>query len=443
MTKQINLILDEVLKQIKPSKKELKKVGVLLKEFIGKLEKKKKNLKIDAQIFVGGSFAKKTLIKKEEYDVDIFIRFEKEHKNISKLTEKMLKGWGIVKVKGSRGYFKIKIGEHLDFEIVPVRKVGNPKEAKNITDLSYSHVKYIRKKIKSEKILDEIRIAKAFCHANECYGAESYINGFSGYGLELLVYHYGSFLKFIKAVAKNKEEKIIIDIEKHHRNKQAILMDINSSKLGSPIILIDPTYKQRNVAAALSEKTFDKFKDVCKEFLENPSISFFEKKRIDIEKLKKMCIARCTTPRAARTCKQTTRHGIGGQGNEFILISAKTNKQEGDIAGSKLLKFFNHLEKEIEKLFVVKKKGFSYEGGQLAKCFFIVKKKKEILFSGPYLKDKENVKKFKKKHKKTFVKKGMIYSHEKIKINIKKFLDVWKRKNHKKMQEMSVEELEV
>ena len=63
----------------------------------------------------------------------------------------------------------------------------------------------MNKKVRSKKILDEIKIAKAFCHANNCYGAESYINGFSGYGLELLVYYYGGFLRFIKAVSKMKD----------------------------------------------------------------------------------------------------------------------------------------------------------------------------------------------------------------------------------------------
>ena len=47
-------------------------------------------------------------------------------------------------------------------------------------------------------------------------------------------------------------------------------MDLNSSKLNSPIIPIDPTYKQRNVLAALSKETFEMFQKSCKEFLENP-----------------------------------------------------------------------------------------------------------------------------------------------------------------------------
>ena len=54
------------------------------------------NLGIDAEIFVGGSFAKKTLIKKEKYDVDIFVRFDKKYTeyDISELTYKALKETG-------------------------------------------------------------------------------------------------------------------------------------------------------------------------------------------------------------------------------------------------------------------------------------------------------------------------------------------------------------
>lgn len=53
---------------------------------------------------------------------------------------------------------------------------------------------------------DEIKIAKAFCHATGCYGAESYIKGFSGYALELLIYHYKSFQSFVKAMTKVNEK---------------------------------------------------------------------------------------------------------------------------------------------------------------------------------------------------------------------------------------------
>ena len=228
--KKINQILKEVLIKVTPSKKDLTLINKFLKEFISEIKKILKKNKIDAEVFVGGSFAKKTLIKKGKYDVDIFIRFNKKYGNeISILTEKILKDTkrSFSTIHGSRDYFKINVESSFFVEIIPVIKVKNPKEAENITDLSYFHVDYIRKRLKTEKMLEEVRLAKAFCHANKCYGAESYINGFSGYALELLVCHYKSFFNFVKAMT-NIKEKEIIDIEKLYKNKREIEMNMNS-----------------------------------------------------------------------------------------------------------------------------------------------------------------------------------------------------------------------
>jgi len=421
---KIDSILKWILAEIKPSEQELKIIQEKVDRFLKELKERLEELKINAEIFIGGSFAKDTLIKKDHYDVDVFLRFGKEYENeeISKLALEALIGFeGVSIIHGSRDYFRIKLGQDNYVELIPVKKIKNSKEAENITDLSYSHVQYINKKIKTGKVRDEIKIAKAFCHANGVYGAESYVNGFSGYALELLVYYYGSFLKFISAMEK-ADKKIIIDIEKHYKNKQNIMMDINSAKLKSPVILIDPTYKQRNALAALSEETFEKFRKICRSFLKKPSIEFFRIKEMDIEKIKK-------------DAKKTK--------SEFILLEAKTNKQPGDIAGSKLLKFYNHLEEEIGKLFAVKDKGFEYKDKQNARFFFVVKKKKERILAGPKINDKYNVMKFKQRHKNTFAKKGRVYAKEKTALNLKEFIDFWKKKNSKKMKEMSISGLRI
>ena len=422
--RKINSILKDVLKKIQPPEKDLKMINNSLARFLIDIKKKIKNLKINAEIFVGGSFSKNTLIKKDVYDIDVFIRFEKNYKEISEITKKIIKGIkNPITVHGSRDYFKIKVSPIAYIELIPVIKINNPKDAENITDLSYSHVNYINKRIKkNKKILEDIMLAKAFCYANNCYGAESYISGFSGYGLELLVYHYGGFLRFIKEMVKIRKEKLIIDIEKQHKNKQDVFMNLNSSKLHSPIILIDPTYKQRNVLAALSDESFEKFKKVCAEFLRKPNLSFFELKKPDIEKIKKY----------AKEKKY-----------EFSIMKIETNRQEGDIAGSKLLKFYKHIKNEIEKYFEIKKTGFEYTGKKIADCFFVVKSKGEIFVSGPETKDKENVKSFKKIHKKNFVKKNRVYASEKVDFSLKEFIDRWKNKNREKLRDMSISELSI
>ena len=418
MKANVNSVLTKVSEQISPFKNELKEIEKKLKYFLTKLKNNSKKLKLEVEVFVGGSFAKKTIIRKKEYDVDIFLRFDKkyENKELSKLAEKILKGIVKRKIHGSRDYFEVEIDKNLFFEIIPVRKVKNTKNSENITDLSYSHVSYVRKKLKSEKILRDVKIDKAFFYANKLYGAESYIGGFSGYSLELLIYHYGSFLKFLKSVLKEKK-KIVIDTEKQFKNKQQVLMDLNAAKLDSPIVLVDPTYKYRNVLAALTNETFEDFKGVAKKFLENPSENFFVKRKVNFEK----------------TINDAKKKKL-----EVIMFNISTNKQKGSIAGSKLKKFYTHLTKEVERYFEIKIKVFEYSDNDSATCLFVVKSKKEIFIIGPEKNQKENVKKFKKAHKRTVVKKGRICAREKINFDLKQFFGGWIKKHKEKIQDMSI-----
>ena len=421
--KDINSVLKKVWEQTTPSKEELNEIDRKLKKFLIELKKRIKKLKLNTGVFVGGSFAKKTMIKKKEYDVDIFLRFDKAYENakLSGLTEQILKGIPKKKIHGSRDYFEVKVDKNLFFEIIPVRKVRNSKESENITDLSYSHVNYIRKKLKSKKILEDIKIAKAFCYANKFYGAESHIGGFSGYSLELLIYYYGSFVKFLKAL-HNEKNKVIIDIEKQFKNKREILMDLNAAKLSSPIVLVDPTYKHRNVLAALTNDTFNKLQREASNFLKNPNEIVFNEKKFNFEKIS----------------KEAKRKKL-----EFVLIKIGTKKQKGSIAGSKLKKFYGHLGKELEKYFEIKKRDFEYSNGKDAICFFVTKNKKEILIQGPEIPQKENVKKFKKAHKKTIVKSGRIYAKKKINFDTKEFLEAWSSKNKNKLKDMSIESFRI
>ena len=221
----------------------------------------------------------------------------------------------------------------------------------------------------------------------------------------------------LKEISKHKDGKIIIDIEKNYKNKNFILIDLNSSKLQSPIILIDPTFKERNALAALSKESFDKFKNHCKEFLKSPSLEKFEIKKVNIEEIKK---------------------NAEKNKNDFLILELKTERQEGDIAGSKLLKFYRHLNKEIEKFFIVKKHGFDYSEKKTAMCYFVGEKKKEVIKIGPGINDFKNVQEFRKKHKDTFEKNEKIFAREKINFSLKEFIEKWILKNKKKVNDMNI-----
>lgn len=434
---KINKILIEQLALVKPNNEELKLIEDKAKEIISKINKSLKKLKIKAKPFIGGSLAKRTIVKKEVNDVDIFIRFDKEEKIVN--FEKVMKGLGeeYRMVHGSRDYAQIK-KNNLLFEIIPTLKVSSPKKAKNITDLSYFHVNYVERKInKNKRLADEIILTKSLLHGAGCYGAESYIKGFSGYSVELLIIHYKTLMNFVKAVIKYNDtkvtslkdktikEKIIIDTEKLYRGKK-VMREINEAKLSSPIILIDPTYKERNALAALSIETFIKFQEHCKKFLKNPSLEFFKQKTVDPQKIWARAVS---------------------EGKEYGIIEITTNKQSGDIAGTKLLKFSKLFVDEMKRYYLEPEITFEYDEGQKAKIYFIGKKIGEKIIHGPP-KDKIDGciafrEKYKKLGEKVYEHNGILMVEIKIDMNLKEAISEFKKMHNKTMKEMGITEIKI
>ncbi|MBT3407463.1 hypothetical protein HN415_02140, partial [Candidatus Woesearchaeota archaeon] len=148
-----NNIFAEVLNDVRPSSETLEKINRIAKDFVGELVLKLKKRRIKADVFVGGSLAKDTLVKKDKYDIDIFVRFGNVKGDISDVLGKFVDG---KRVHGSRDYFQIFI-EDILIEIIPVKKIKKPSEAENITDLSFFHVEYLLGKLKKNpKLGDEI-----------------------------------------------------------------------------------------------------------------------------------------------------------------------------------------------------------------------------------------------------------------------------------------------
>jgi tRNA nucleotidyltransferase (CCA-adding enzyme) len=382
-------VYSEVLKKIKPNKEFESEIDGKIKEFMSRIKVK------DAKIILGGSGAKNTWLKNAN-DADIFVqfnyeKFKEKSSKLSDILEKQLKKKfkKLNKLHGSRDYFQV-IEKGFTFEIVPILNVKNSKNILNITDASPLHAIFVKGQINKKKSLaDEIRLMKQFCKANNTYGAESYINGFSGYMCELLVIYYGSFDKLIKASCKWKP-KVIIDIKKFYKNKN-ILFEMNKSKTISPLIIVDPIQNSRNASAALSDLQFEKFIKKAKKFVKKPSVKFFEEKKFDVDVVKKK--------------------------NIVIEVIVKSGKE--DVVGAKLLKAFNHIKSElINGDFVFKSDFFSWDKGKFAYfCYEIPKKRDKIkIITGPNIKFNEHIKKFKQKHKKNYIKKKVIYAKETRKI---------------------------
>lgn len=422
---EIKKVISEQIKLLKPDVSVIKELENRSREFVVKLQEEISKSKTEADVFIGGSFAKGTLLKADNYDVDIFVRFDKKYEQLSDRLERLLNtvsiklSLDVERVHGSRDYFIVRNRKMPGyFEVIPVNKISKPKEEKNVTDLTYFHGPYVKKRISG--LEDQVRITKMFMKAQEVYGAETYVKGFSGYTVELLIIKYKSFVKMLRELIKvTNEKRLVIDIEKYYKNPNEVFIQLNEAKIHSPVILIDPTYKERNALAALSKDTFVKFQKSAIAFLKSPSKKFFEKKEMDFDKIKNK------------------------NKNNFVSLHLATDKQAGDIAGTKLKKFFDLISTEIKKEFILKDNYFRYSGGNTGEGYIIAKPKKELVRIGPPMHMNKAVLSFKNKHANTFVKGKYIHAKIEIKFNLKEFLDSWKSGNSNLMKQMHITDFRV
>jgi len=324
-------ILQEVLKEITPKKEEKERLMKLAEKTLKLAKKFAKNY--GAKAILAGSITRDTWLPgKKEFDV--FILFPEEMKE-----EEMEKaGLEIGKkvIEELNGEFKIEYAEHpyvsglvdnIDIDIVPCYALKSLKKIKSAVDRTPFHVKYLEKKF-SSKLSKEVRLLKKFLDANSLYGADLKTEGFSGYTCELLIIKFKSFLNLLKQ-AVNWKPGEIIDLEKFYEEKDYPIL--RKKFKNQPLIVIDPTDKNRNTAAALSIYNFFKFKKLANDFLKNPSKSFFEEK-----KLQPMSFEEFVKKKEER-------------GTNFVFVVFSPPKVVPDILWPQLRKFATRLQNILEE----------------------------------------------------------------------------------------------
>jgi tRNA nucleotidyltransferase (CCA-adding enzyme) len=379
-----------IISKWKLSSLEEKRMRADVKQTLSKIDASLRKLRIDASAMLGGSAAKSTLLK-GDFDVDLFVRFSQKYKdkNLSDLLAKALSQFRPARLNGSRDYFQFR-QDGISYEVVPVLKIKSWKEALNVTDASPLHVDWVASKTKkNHKLIDEIILAKVFLKANRLYGAESYIGGFSGHVVDILIINYGSFLKFLKA-ASAWTPFMVVDVEKHYKGKKP---DLNQSKIG-PLILIDPVQPQRNAAAAVSLDTFNRTVGAAKKFLKNPLLSSFEREVLTPSKLKELA-----------------------RGSRLVMLELSLKKAKLDVNGAKIVKTLEFLSSKLSEAdFKPLTKGWEWDKGSKAMLWLILDKApldKVRIHPGPPISMADHVAAFRKAYKKTFVKDGKIYAEVK------------------------------
>lgn len=372
-----------ILSSIKPKADDIAKLILTKDKVMASIINSAKNSEIDVVLAQGGSTAKGTHLN-GDFDIDLFVRFKDISKDISNRLELLLADFAIdnnliiERIHGSRDYFTFSF-EGLFFEIVPVKFVENISDVENITDMSPLHVEWIKKHL-TPSLQDDIRLAKQFCKSALVYGAESFINGVSGHVLDILVVHYGSFDKWIDAVA-SWSGVTVIDSNKEHVD---VFKSLNQSKLISPLIVIDPVDKSRNAAAAVSQEKYVSLIARCNSFLQKPSKDFFSIPSFNLSSL-----------------KNKKRNG------ESIFV-LKVTPQIGkkDVVATRILKVFEFLDRHLQLYdFVVRDANWFYGENECYLYYFVKKEELEetVIRQGPPLNLEEDTLRFKDAHPTAFI----------------------------------------
>ena len=236
---------ESILKDIKPTDEEKEHVENVSLRIMDFLQETCYSEGVDARVTLVGSVAKNTALKGKS-DIDIFIAFplDTDKKYLKEtgldLAHKCCDKFNTIAQHhfASHPYVTTDI-EGCEVDIVPCYAIEDGSQLKSAVDRTILHTRYVKDNL-SKSQEDEVLLLKRFMAMTGTYGSEFKVGGFAGYLCELLIINYGNFEDTLKA-AINWKYGEIINLEKH--GKPSIFKD--------PLIVIDPTDKNRNVAAAL------------------------------------------------------------------------------------------------------------------------------------------------------------------------------------------------
>ena len=265
-------MLSQVLTLIKPSKKERKEEQRFAKAVAAKV---RKAVPKGCRVAITGSIAKGTFLR-DSKDLDIFVLFSKTQPKerfeslIVSVVKKAFPGTGYQLSYAEHPYARFHHGGRR-VDLVPAYAIKHAGERLSAVDRSVLHTKYILKNMKIRQ-KDGVLLLKKLLKANGLYGAEIKIEGFPGYLCELLVLRYRSFMGLVSAAAL-WNPPTIIDLERHYKTKKEI--PSLPKRFGPGLIVIDPTDRNRNVAAAVSLENLKRYILLCRRLQKNPKEDHF------------------------------------------------------------------------------------------------------------------------------------------------------------------------
>jgi len=222
------------------------------------------DLPVEADVMQVGSTARGTWTS-GDHDLDVFVRFDPA------LDREALERYGLavgnaVLPDGHEEYAEhpyVKgVVDGFDVDLVPCYRVDAATEIRSAVDRTPFHNDYVEAHLDAEAA-GEVRLLKQFCKGVGVYGSDLRTRGFSGFLAELLILEYGDFRGVLEAAA-DWHPPVRLDPEDH-----------GTVTFDDPLVVVDPTDPERNVAAVVEAENVARFQHHARAFLAEPSPDAF------------------------------------------------------------------------------------------------------------------------------------------------------------------------
>ncbi len=292
MSDAFDAVTDRVRSRVDPDPTEQERLREVAETLIARAEAAVEELPVSADVLQVGSTARGTWTSGDR-DIDVFVRFPPDLSREQLEQHGLQVGWEVLPegreefaehpyVTGERSGFAV--------DVVPCFAVESASAIQSAVDRTPFHTEYVAARLDPERA-GAIRLAKGFLKGIGVYGSDLRTRGFSGYLTELLVLEYGCFRSFVDSVAQ-WQLPVRIDPENHGEHS-----------FDAPLVVIDPTDPQRNVAAVCSETNVARLLHHAQAFRDDPTTDRFvsdDPDPLSREEMRAQLDRRETTPVAVR-----------------------------------------------------------------------------------------------------------------------------------------------
>lgn len=271
--------VNQVIEKIKPTEEDRLRLYSAYREIEAIISNYLSKKGLQAEVTLQGSVAKDTFLRGQS-DIDVFIIFGPNASVKASDFENLIRDLqGVFRALGYHSLVEYAAHPYLvayvrgvEVNIVPAFKYESQKQVLTAVDRSPLHTKFVVENT-DEKLRDEIRFLKFFLRKWGLYGAEIAVQGFSGYLVELLVIAYRGLKELLRSVAEEwRPYRVCVDLKHYYGDLRSCLSAFEKA----PLVVVDPVDPKRNVAAAVSLRSFSMFKLLSYLFCKCPSKAFFE-----------------------------------------------------------------------------------------------------------------------------------------------------------------------